>query len=114
MRACRFRWLGVAGLFGYVPCAVSFLPTGFLAKCLAAYRKRARKLFYGLRALCRFSGVRFLEEHLRCMVVKALVLIAQKRGGHVASAHVQASKGAVKFHQITIYEQGGIAIILVF
>ena len=48
------------------------------------------------------------------MVVKAFVLVTQKGGGHVAAANIQAAQRSVELNQLAVYEQGGIAIILVF
>lgn len=115
MRVLPLSAVGVGGLRGTTPRAVSCPSAGFLARSVpTAYRERACKLFQGLHALCRFSEGRFLEEHLRCVVVEPFVLVTQKGGGYVAAANVQAAKGAVELHQLAVYEQGGIAIILVF
>ena len=48
------------------------------------------------------------------MVVEALILITQQGGRYVAPAYVQTSKGSVELHQLAVYEQGGVAIVLVF
>lgn len=86
----------------------------FASGVSTCYRKRVRKPIRGLRTLCPFYGAVSSEEYLRCMVVEPFVLVAQKGGGHVASAYVQAAQGAIKLNQLAVYEQGGIAIILVF
>lgn len=78
------------------------------------YRKRLASLFKACELFVLFYGAHFLEEHLCCVVVEPFVLVAQKGGGHVASAYVQAAQGAIKFNQLAVNEQGGIAIILVF